>query len=102
MLYGAIWLWFILTFLAVAFVAIDIRSTPESPVLKWGFILVTLFMASIFSWSVMVTKFRLVRRAQRRRTQFLEAFRSDRQPILCVRASAGVNSMRPLPFLPLR
>src|ERR1700679_175926 len=43
MLYGAIWLWFILTFLAVAFVAIDIRSTPESPVLKWGFILVTLF-----------------------------------------------------------
>ena len=43
MLYGAIWLWFVLTFLAVAFVAIDIRSTPESPVLKWGFILVTLF-----------------------------------------------------------
>jgi Domain of unknown function (DUF4396) len=43
MIYGAIWLWFILTFLAVAFVAIDIRSTPESPVLKWGFVLVTLF-----------------------------------------------------------
>jgi hypothetical protein len=43
MIYGAIWLWFILTALAVAFVAIDIRSTPESPVLKWGFILVTLF-----------------------------------------------------------
>jgi hypothetical protein len=43
MIYGAIWMWFILTTLAVAFVAIDIRSTPESPVLKWGFILVTLF-----------------------------------------------------------
>jgi len=43
MLYGVILLWFILTALAVAFVAIDIRSTPESPVLKWGFILVTLF-----------------------------------------------------------
>jgi hypothetical protein len=42
-IYGAIWLWFILTILAVAFVAIDIRSTPESPVLKWGFVLVTLF-----------------------------------------------------------
>ncbi|MGA2409797.1 MAG: DUF4396 domain-containing protein [Candidatus Binataceae bacterium] len=36
-------MWFILTILAVLFVAIDIRSTPESPVLKWGFILVTLF-----------------------------------------------------------
>jgi hypothetical protein len=43
MIYGAIWMWFILTAIAVAFVAVDIRSTPESPVLKWGFILVTLF-----------------------------------------------------------
>ena len=25
--------------LALLFVAIDIRSTPESPVLKWGFVL---------------------------------------------------------------
>jgi hypothetical protein len=31
-------LWFLLTAMAVEFVAIDIRSTPESPVLKWGFI----------------------------------------------------------------
>ncbi|EDY17270.1 MotA/TolQ/ExbB proton channel [Chthoniobacter flavus Ellin428] len=44
-------------------------------------ILFTLFIASIFSWSVMVTKFRLVRRAQTRRAQFLESFRSDRQPL---------------------
>lgn len=34
-------LWFLLTAMAVEFVAIDIRSTPESPVLKWGFILLT-------------------------------------------------------------
>jgi hypothetical protein len=36
-------LWFILTALSVAFVAVDIRSTPESKVLKWGFILLTLY-----------------------------------------------------------
>jgi hypothetical protein len=34
-------LWFALTAMAVAFVAFDIRSTPESIVLKWGFVLVT-------------------------------------------------------------
>ncbi len=43
MLSGVMLLWFILTALSVAFVAIDIRSTPESVVLKWGFVLVTLF-----------------------------------------------------------
>ena len=43
MLSGAIIIWFVLTALSVAFVAVDIRSTPESPVLKWGFVLVTLF-----------------------------------------------------------
>jgi len=35
--------WFILTALSVAFVALDIRSTPESPVLKWGFVLLTAY-----------------------------------------------------------
>ncbi|MEZ5785247.1 MAG: DUF4396 domain-containing protein [Xanthobacteraceae bacterium] len=43
MLDGVILLWFILTALSVAFVAIDIRNTPESTVMKWGFVLVTLF-----------------------------------------------------------
>ncbi len=38
---GIVLLWFILTALALLFVALDIRSTPESPVLKWGFVLVT-------------------------------------------------------------
>lgn len=41
MLDGIMFLWFILTVLSVAFVASDIRSTPESPVLKWGFVLIT-------------------------------------------------------------
>jgi hypothetical protein len=47
MLNGVILVWFILTALSVAFVAIDIRSTPESPVLKWGFVLVTLYTGPI-------------------------------------------------------
>jgi hypothetical protein len=43
MLDGVMLLWFLLTALALAFVAIDIRSTPESPVLKWGFVLLTAY-----------------------------------------------------------
>ena len=34
-------LWFALAALSVLFVAIDIRSTPESTVLKWRFVLLT-------------------------------------------------------------
>jgi len=44
-------------------------------------ILLTLFTASIFSWTVMVTKFRVIRFAQRRRNEFLDLFRADRQPL---------------------
>jgi biopolymer transport protein ExbB/TolQ len=44
-------------------------------------ILLLLFTASIFSWSVMVTKFRVLRRATRQRENFLHAFRADRQPL---------------------
>jgi Domain of unknown function (DUF4396) len=43
MLDGVILLWFVLAALAVAFVAIDIRNTPESPVFKWGFVLLTAY-----------------------------------------------------------
>jgi hypothetical protein len=43
MLDGVILLWFVLAALAVAFVAFDIRNTPESPVLKWGFVLLTAY-----------------------------------------------------------
>ena len=43
MLDGVILLWFVLAALAVAFVAVDIRNTPESPVLKWGFVLLTAY-----------------------------------------------------------
>ena len=47
MLDGVMLLWFVLTAAALLFVAIDIRSTPESPVLKWGFILVTAYTGVI-------------------------------------------------------
>jgi Domain of unknown function (DUF4396) len=40
---GVMFLWFVLTALSVAFVAVDIRTTPESPVMKWGFVLLTLY-----------------------------------------------------------
>jgi hypothetical protein len=43
MLDGVMLLWFVLTALALLFVAVDIRSTPESPVLKWGFLLLTAY-----------------------------------------------------------
>lgn len=44
---GIMLLWFLLTAMAVAFVAIDIRSTPASPVLKWGFVLLTAYTGPI-------------------------------------------------------
>ncbi len=43
MLNGVMLLWFGLTALSFLYVAIDIRSTPESPVLKWGFLLLTAY-----------------------------------------------------------
>jgi hypothetical protein len=43
MLDGVMLLWFLLTTTALLFVAVDIRNTPESPVLKWGFVLLTAY-----------------------------------------------------------
>ena len=43
MLDGVMLLWFLLTALSLLYVVIDIRSTPESPVLKWGFVLLTAY-----------------------------------------------------------
>lgn len=40
---GVMLLWFILTALSVLFVAIDIRRTPANPVMKWAFVLFTLY-----------------------------------------------------------
>lgn len=43
MLDGVMLLWFLLTAMSVAFVAADIPYTPESSVLKWGFVLLTAY-----------------------------------------------------------
>jgi hypothetical protein len=43
MLDGVMLLWFILTALSVLYVAIDIVSTPEATVMKWGFVILTCF-----------------------------------------------------------
>jgi hypothetical protein len=44
---GIMLLWFIEVAFSVVFVAFDIRRTPESPVLKWGFVIVALFTGPI-------------------------------------------------------
>ena len=43
MLNGVMLLWFLLAALSLLFVAIDIRNTPESLVMKWGFVLLTAY-----------------------------------------------------------
>lgn len=47
MLDGVMLLWFLLTGLSVAYVAVDISRTPESPVLKWAFVLITAYTGPI-------------------------------------------------------
>jgi hypothetical protein len=43
MLDGLMLLWFVLAAVSLLFVVVDIRTTPESPVMKWGFVLVTAY-----------------------------------------------------------
>ena len=43
MLEGVMLLWFLLAAISLLFVAIDIRTTPEALVLKWGFVLLTAY-----------------------------------------------------------
>jgi biopolymer transport protein TolQ len=52
------------------------NATPEGKL-----VLLALFVASIFSWSVMVTKMRVVRLSRKKNDQFLQRFRSERQPL---------------------
>ncbi len=44
-------------------------------------VLMALFIASVFSWSVMYTKIRVIQTAKRQARDFLERFRTDRQPL---------------------
>ena len=47
MLNGVMLLWYVLTAASVVFVAIDIRSSPVSPVMRWAFILFTAYTGPI-------------------------------------------------------
>ena len=60
----------------------------EQSTLPGKLVLLALFSASILSWTVMVTKFRVLRRARDRRDEFLSAFRSDRQPLSLYQSGA--------------
>src|SRR5438552_13276061 len=60
----------------------------EHSTLPGKVVLGALFVASVLSWTVMVTKFRMLRRARERRMDFLEAFRADRQPLSLYRSGA--------------
>src|SRR5258708_4141377 len=53
----------------------------EHSTLPGRLVLFSLFIASVFSWTVMVTKFRVVKRAKLQRARFLDLFRADRQPL---------------------
>jgi hypothetical protein len=44
---GAMLLWFVLAALSLAFVAVDVRSMPQSTVMKWGFVLLTSYTGPI-------------------------------------------------------
>src|SRR5262245_22757225 len=47
-----------------------------------GKIVLTLFaVASIFSWSIMITKLPVIRFARKQNARFLAAFHKDRQPL---------------------
>ncbi len=53
----------------------------ENSTLPGKIIIFLLFAASVFSWAVMATKFRVLNVAKRRRQNFLQLFRADRQPL---------------------
>src|SRR5689334_17040592 len=44
-------------------------------------VLLSLFIVSIFSWAIMLTKFRVINAARRADARFRTAFRADRQPL---------------------
>lgn len=44
---GAMLVWFVLSGLSVAFISVDIRSTPAHPVIKWAFVILGLFTGPV-------------------------------------------------------
>ena len=82
--------------LSVCPVAVDplLFAFRESTLPGKLILLVCLFVGSIFSWSVMVTKIRVLQYARRRTEDFLEQFRADRQPLRHLRGRARNTTAR--------
>jgi biopolymer transport protein ExbB/TolQ len=60
----------------------------ENSTLPGKLVLAALFIASVFSWAVLVTKFRMVQFAASQRARFLELFRARRDPLGLYEAGA--------------
>src|ERR1044072_1516215 len=54
-------------------------------------VLALLAVVSIFSWSIMITKLRVVRFAQKQRARLRAAFRKDRQPLRLFESRANFS-----------
>ena len=54
-------------------------------------VLAVLFVGSIFSWAIMVTKIRMLNFARRQTEHFLTHFRSDREPLRLYRDGANFD-----------
>ncbi|MEO8207255.1 MAG: MotA/TolQ/ExbB proton channel family protein [Chthoniobacterales bacterium] len=63
-------------FIAMGLVYVFTHAPPEGKI-----IILTLFIASVFSWSVMVTKMRVLAFAKKQSERFLTLFHRDRQPL---------------------
>jgi biopolymer transport protein ExbB/TolQ len=53
----------------------------EHSTLPGKLVILSLFLGSIFSWSVMITKFRMIGQAKRQSAKFLALFRESRDPL---------------------
>lgn len=60
----------------------------ENCTLPGKLVLLSLFIASLLSWTVMATKFKQLKRAKDRRDDFLSAFRGNRLPLSLYEAQA--------------
>ena len=61
-------------------------------------VLLALFIGSIFSWSVMITKMRTLSFAKKQSVRFMEVFRQDRQPLQIMSQKIGFEGS-PLYFI---
>lgn len=73
--------------MALSFFSLQILATGglvfafKNSTLPGQLVLFALFVGSIFSWSVMITKLRVIQFAKKQSRHFLERFRTDRQPL---------------------